>query len=117
MANPDQLDNLDNPRNPGKPARPASIRADWWSKTLAGAVLGWTLALALCGLFAWLGPDGIAAPQKSQFVMWMIAPVWMLIFSLVYLFRSGARAALWLGAGNLVAYALLFTVVPLLTRS
>lgn len=86
------------------------IRADWWSKTLAGAILGWTLALAIAGIFAWAGPGGIAAPNKTQFVMWMIAPVWMLVFSLSYLFRSGLRAVLWLGAANALAYALFFSI-------
>lgn len=86
------------------------IRADWWSKTLAGAILGWTLALAVAGIFAWAGPGGIDAPNKTQFVMWMIAPLWMLVFSLSYLFRSGLRAALWLGAANALAYALLFSL-------
>ena len=84
------------------------IQADWWTKTCAGAILGLTLALALSGLFAWFGPGGLAAPQKVQFVMWIIAPIWMLIFSLVYLFRTGLRALLWLAGINLIAYAILF---------
>lgn len=87
--------------------RPA-IRADWWSKTLAGAVLGWTLALALSGLFAWLGPGGVDAPNKSQLVMWLIAPLWMLAFSFTYLFRTGLHALLWLSGANLLAYGALF---------
>jgi hypothetical protein len=91
-----------------KPEKKAPIRPDWWSKTLVGCVLGWTLALALAGLFAWAGPGGIAAPQKNQFVMWLIAPIWMMVFSLSYLFRSGLSALGWLGAANLLAYAVLF---------
>ena len=93
-----------------KSDKPAPIRADWWLKTLAGIVLGWMLAFALAGIFAWIGPGGIGAPQKSQFVMWMIAPVWLTLFGFVYLFRSGLRAVLWLGGANLVAYAVLLSV-------
>lgn len=93
-----------------KPEKCVPIRADWWSKTLAGAVLGWTLAFALAGVFAWIGPGGIGAPQKSQFVMWMIAPLWMIAFSVVYLFRSGLRAVLSLGGANLMAWGLLLAV-------
>lgn len=82
--------------------------ADWWSKTIAGLVLGFGLGLAMAGLLAWYGPGGIGAPDKTQFVMWSITPVWMLVFSLCYLFRSGAQAWRWLGAANLIAYGLLW---------
>jgi hypothetical protein len=91
-----------------KPQKKPAIHPDWWSKTLAGAVLGLTLAFAVCGLFAWWGPGGISAPNKVQFVMWMITPLWLVIFSLVYLFRTGLRAVLWLLAANLLAYLLLW---------
>ncbi|MFQ6372062.1 hypothetical protein [Shewanella sp. YIC-542] len=84
------------------------IRPDWISKTLCGLVLGFTLALALVGLFAWFGPGSMAAGDKYQFNMWLLAPVWLSILSLVYLFRSGRRALLWLGGANLLAWGLLF---------
>ena len=84
------------------------LRPDWWRKTLAGAVLGWPLALALTGLLAWYGPGGLQAPNKVQFLMWMIAPIWMLVFSLVYLIPTGTRALLGLFGANVVAYGLLF---------
>lgn len=91
-------------------AKPDAIRPDWWSKTFAGAVLGATLALAFAGLFAWAGPGGINAREKAQFVMWIMAPLWMAVFSTVYLFRSGRRAVLWLGGANVAAYSLLFYI-------
>ncbi|WKT60277.1 hypothetical protein Q2E61_15400 [Microbulbifer thermotolerans] len=86
------------------------IQPDWWSKSFAGAVLGLTLALALAGLFAWVGPGGLYAPDKRQFVMWMIAPLWVTVFSLVYLIPTGKRALLILGGLNLLAFGLLFLV-------
>ncbi|WP_255873993.1 hypothetical protein [Microbulbifer elongatus] len=88
--------------------RPGKLQPDWWSKSFAGAVLGLTLALALSGLFAWHGPGGIDAPDKRQFVMWSIAPLWVIAFSLVYLIPTGRRALLVMGALNLVAFGLLF---------
>ncbi|MDK2778979.1 MAG: hypothetical protein KYX62_15105 [Pseudomonadota bacterium] len=88
----------------------SQIQPHWWRKTFAGAVLGFTLTFALIGIFAWAGPGGISAPDKVQFNMWMVTPVWMLIFSLVYLFRTGNRALIFMLAFNLLAYAILFIV-------
>ncbi len=81
------------------------IQPHWWTKSLAGAVLGLTLAFAVVGIFAWYGPGGIQAPNKVQFNMWMISPVWLLILSFSFLFRTGMRAVLVLGAVNLIAWA------------
>jgi hypothetical protein len=86
----------------------AKLRPDWWTKTLVGAVLGLTLALGLSGVFAWLGPGGIHAPVKVQFNMWLIAPVWMLSFSLVYLIRTGWLALSYFLMANVLAYVALF---------
>ncbi|SMH47201.1 hypothetical protein [Azospirillum agricola] len=83
------------------------IRPDWWSKSLAGTLLGFTLAIALSGLFAWAGPGGPRALNKIQFNMWMVAPIWLGVVSFCFLFRSGLRAWLWLGGANLLAYAAL----------
>ena len=84
------------------------IRPDWISKTLAGIVAGLSLAFALVGLFAWHGPGGISGGDKAQLNMWLTALVWLVLFSLTYLFRSGARAWLWLGGLNLLTHAALW---------
>lgn len=84
------------------------IRPDWWSKTLAGTLLGFTLAVALSGLFAWIGPGGPAAMNKYQFNMWLVPPLWLAVVSFCFLFRSGLRAWLWLGGANLLAHAGLY---------
>ncbi|MGM9515100.1 hypothetical protein ACS5PK_12670 [Roseateles sp. DB2] len=83
------------------------IQRDWWLKSLSGTVLGASLALGLVGLWAWWGPGGLGAPDKVQFNMWMIAPLWMLALSAVYFMRSGAQALLALLALNALAYGLL----------
>ncbi|KAF0133510.1 hypothetical protein [Methylocystis sp.] len=84
------------------------IRRDWVSKTSAGAILGFSLAIGLAGLFAWLTPGGLATANKFQLVMWLIAPIWLTTLSLCFFFSSGMRAWLWLGGANLMAYAGLF---------
>lgn len=102
---------LNKPASPGRKKNSAKkLQPDWWSKTFAGAVLGFSLVLALSGLFAWIGPGGISAADKAQFNMWIISPLWMLIFSFVYLIPTGRRALFLLGALNLLAYGLLFLV-------
>ena len=77
----------------------------WFGKTLAGTVLGYTLALAVSGLVALLTPGGFSGEGKVQFNMWMIAPVWATVLGFVFLFRDSLRAWLWLGAANGVAWS------------
>lgn len=89
--------------------------ADWFGKTCAGLVLGFSLAVAVSGLCAWQTPGGIAGGNgKIQFVMWLIAPLWAGVLCFVFLFRDSRRAWLWLGGANLVACGLLAGVRGLL---
>ena len=83
------------------------IQPHWWSKSIVGCLLGFSLALAISGLWAWWGPGGIDAADKVQFNMWIVTPFWMIIFSLVYLFRTGWQALAFLAAFNGVAWTLL----------
>lgn len=77
------------------------------SKALAGVVLGTALALALSGWFAYLSPGGAAAANKDQFTMWIVPPMALGIVCASFLFRTGARAWLWLAAANLLAWPVL----------
>lgn len=85
-------------------ARP--IRRDWLSKTLAGTLLGFTLALGASGLFA-LAASGLPMATKAQLTMWLVPPVWLGVLSGCFLFGSGLRAWLWLGAANLLVFGVL----------
>ena len=60
---------------------------NWFGKASAGLVLGYGLALALSGLFAWFGPEGYGGPVKVQFNMWMMSPIWALVLSFCFLLR------------------------------
>jgi hypothetical protein len=87
------------------------IQPHWWTKSILGCVLGFTLALALSALLTLMTPGGLAGAGKLQFTMWMVAPFWMLVFSLTYLYRSGLRAFIWLLALNSVSYSLLYLML------
>lgn len=87
--------------------RSHKFQSDWYSKSLVGLLLGFTLAVAVAGIFAWGGTGGIAMPNKSQFVIWLIAPVWLSVLAGVYMFQSARQALIWLGAINIVAYLVL----------
>jgi hypothetical protein len=82
------------------------IRRDWVSKTLAGTLLGLSLAFACSAVFAHLAA-GLAPPLRAQLAMWMVIPVWLTVLSCVYLFRSGKRAWLWLGLVNIAVAGVL----------
>lgn len=89
------------------PAAPLSAR-HWFGKVSAAVVLGYTFSIGLSGLFAWRGPGGIdAGSGKVQFNMWMLAPLWVAVLSVCFLFRSGLRAWLWLTAANVLVFGLL----------
>lgn len=87
-----------------------NIQPDWWTRTFSGLILGLALALALSGCFAWAGPGGIHAVDKVQFNMWVITPIWMLIFSFVFLFPTGRMAVFWLTAANVITWSALIGI-------
>lgn len=87
-------------------SKPPPIQRDWVSKTLAGALLGFTLGLGVSGLFAWLTPD-MGLSIRGQLAMWMVPPIWLLTFGFVYFFASGKRAWLWLGGANALVFGAL----------
>lgn len=84
-----------------------TMRSDWLSKTLAGLVLGFGAALGFTGLFLIMASE-MGRSASAQLVMWLLSPLWLLILSTVYLFRSGLRAWIWLALLNAAVYALFF---------
>lgn len=82
---------------------------NWFGKASAGLILGFGLALALSGLFAWFGPEGLQGGSgKTQFTMWIVAPLWAAVLCTCFLFRDGWRAWLSLGGANLLCFGLLY---------
>lgn len=78
---------------------------DWFGKASAALILGFLLALGSAGLFRTLGGlEDAYFSTKGQFSMWLMAPVWALILSFCFFFRSGTRAWLWLAGANVVLW-------------
>lgn len=84
------------------------IQPHWVSKTLAGGILGLALAYGFVAIFAWFGPGGINAPVKVQFNMWLVTPIWMLVLSFSYLFKTGLKAVMYLASANFLIYGVFF---------
>lgn len=84
--------------------------SNWFGKASAGLLLGFTLALGLCGVFARFGPGDIGFySAQGQFTMWLMSPLWAIVLSFCFLFRSGWQAWSWLALGNLVVWALVWS--------
>lgn len=90
-----------------RPHKPASIRRDWVAKTLAGALLGFALALGASAVLAAL-TQAIPLATRSQLAMWLVPPVWLGVLAGVYFFSSGLRAWCWLGGACALLYGGLF---------
>jgi len=83
-------------------AKKGPTRGDWIGMTLAGVLLGLTLAVSVTTTFGRL-PLGIAPPIHAQLTMWLLMPVWLSAIASSFAFETGRRSCTWLGAANLVA--------------
>lgn len=88
-----------------RPRKPRPIRKDWVSKTLAGLLLGFSLALVAAALLM-TQLRGMPLPVSGQLAMWLVPPVWLGVLSGVYFFSSGLRAWAWLLGTNALALGL-----------
>lgn len=76
---------------------------DWLSFSLAAAVPGFVLAVALSGVFQYLG-DPLAL-DKSQVTMWIVPPLWLAAAGAAFGFRTPRTAWAWLLPAALLASA------------
>ena len=76
-----------------------------WAKSLAAALLGLPLTVAIIGLVALLWPGDITRTTLP----WLLLafPVWIAVMSLAFLARSGRRAWLWMGGATLLCFGLI----------
>jgi hypothetical protein len=94
-----------------KTVRPAKERntlsRDWLSKTLAGVIGGFGLAIVGSGLLACPTPGALDEQNKFQVAMCLVPPVWIGVMSASFMFRTGLRAWVWLGGANALGFAML----------
>ncbi|WNO11464.1 hypothetical protein [Teredinibacter sp. KSP-S5-2] len=83
-------------------------RPQWWLRILGVFILGYPLAVGISGLFALFGPGEITHDIKSQLVMWMITPLWLLPLSLVFFAQSIVRTLAIILSLNIIVYLLLW---------
>lgn len=84
---------------------PPTIRRDWVSKALAGALLGLAFAFGCSAAFE-RAPLGVPPPVKAQLAMWVVMPIWLNVLSGCFFFPSGKLAWLWLGIANVVVFGI-----------
>lgn len=83
---------------------------------MAGLILGLTLSLSLVGIVGLLcHTNGDPRSVASQFLMWLVVPVWTGIMGACFMFRTGLRAWGFLGGVNVLGwtvYAVLRVMMP-----
>ncbi|MFT8736321.1 MAG: hypothetical protein ABF760_02530 [Zymomonas mobilis] len=81
----------------------------WFLKFVAALFLGAPLTLGIMGIAGLLcHSEGNPRAISSQFLMWMISPLWVSILSLSGLFRSTRQAWGILAGCNLLVWAIFF---------
>lgn len=90
---------------------PELTSANWFGKALPALILGFTLSIAVTCLFLAIFSEGDSyLTAQGQFAMWMVAPIWTMILSFCFFFRTPLRAWGWLTAANIAAWALFAAV-------
>lgn len=75
-------------------------------KGIAGALLGFPLALWLSWLLYYGGRDLPLGPARDQVAMWTVVPLWCSVIALSFLAGSRGRCLVGLALANLAAASL-----------
>ncbi|MFV5492362.1 hypothetical protein [Acinetobacter sp. ASP199] len=86
------------------------IQADWWSKSLAGWVLGLSLAIAIASLITILALKHLAPSLAPQIGMWSVPWLYLPLVFIAYFIPKGWQALLIYTVFNAVAYGILFGI-------
>lgn len=86
------------------------IQADWWSKTLAGWVLGLSLAIAIASLITILAFKYLAPNLAPQIGMWSAPWLYLPLVFIAYFIPKGWQALFIYAVLNAVTYGILFGI-------
>jgi len=90
-----------------KPFRYSS--QNWFPKVSAAVFAGFLLSVGITGVILRFGMGEVGIFSiYGQFLMWLIAPLWLLQISLCFLFRSGTQAWSVLALANACVWALVY---------
>lgn len=87
-----------------KHALSSSYRAQWWLRLGGVGIMGFCLAVGIAGIFAVFSAGEMTDTVKSQFVMWLITPVWLTVVSIGFFHRSASRLLIKLAVANVLVF-------------
>ncbi len=85
-------------------------KAQWTLKIVGMSLLGFPFAVFTSSLLGWWAPASIPNDVRSQFIMWMIVPLWITPISLVFISNKPWRLFLGFSLFTLLAFGLLSLV-------
>lgn len=62
-------------------------KAHWLLKTVGMLLVGFPFAVFTSSLIGWMAPDSVPIDIRSQFIMWLITPLWLTPLSLIFFYR------------------------------
>tara|TARA_R110002012_G_scaffold268125_1_gene452030 strand:+ start:3936 stop:4532 length:597 start_codon:yes stop_codon:yes gene_type:complete len=65
----------------------ASHKAQWVFKTVGMLAIGFPFAVFTSSLVGWAAPGSVPVDIRSQYIMWLITPLWLTPLSLIFFAR------------------------------
>lgn len=86
------------------------IQPDWWSKSLAGWVLGLSLAIAGASFVTLWGLNSLSKALAPQVGMWSLPWLYLPLVFIAYFIPKGWQALLIYSVLNVIAYGILLSI-------
>ncbi|QHJ12686.1 hypothetical protein FX988_02944 [Paraglaciecola mesophila] len=65
----------------------ANHQTQWLLKTIGMFLIGFPFAVFTSSLIGWMAPDSVPSDIRSQYIMWLIVPLWLTPLSLIFFSR------------------------------